>query len=253
MNTYTTCQCGNKMRTNAKECRFCWKSKLSERRKGILNNRFGVKLTDEQKLKISDSNKKSAEEKGSWGFKKSYNPWNKGTKGLTHWKPERREKIMKYFNENGSAMKGREHSIESRKLISLHGMRGDKNINWKGGITDLNTLRNRMTPEWRIWYSECLKRDNKTCRVCFSKNKKLELHHIHTWSEHKDKRHDISNGITLCEDCHSLCFRKEDYFINFFENILNTPIKNWLEEAKILSKESQVLKNAAKRGKPYQG
>jgi hypothetical protein len=232
------------MRTNAKECRSCWKLHLSEKRTGILNNRFGKKQSEETKKKIGLGNK------GKGNYKKGYTPWNKGTIGLTHWKPERRQKIMQHFSENGGGMKGKNQSIESRRLISLHGMHGDKNINWKGGIAYLNTLEKRMNIEWRIWHSECFKRDNKTCRVCLSKDKRLELHHIHTWSEHKDKRYDVSNGITLCSACHKLCHYKEKYLIDFFEGILNSPLKNRLEELINLSNKIQALKNAAKRGKP---
>lgn len=42
---------------------------------------------------------------------------------------------------------------------------------------------------------------------------KLIAHHIYNWKDNPDKRYDIDNGITLCEDCHlmfHILFGKKD-------------------------------------------
>ena len=52
------------------------------------------------------------------------------------------------------------------------------------------------------WRAEVLKRDGKKCVDCGS-TKRLHAHHVKHWSTHPDLRHDVSNGQTLCADCHA--------------------------------------------------
>ncbi len=87
---------------------------------------------------------------------------------------------------------------------------------WKGGISKLNALI-RTLPENRVWIKNCMKRDNFKCTEC-SNTGKLEVHHLHPFSiiikENKintielarecNLLWDISNGKTLCHDCHKL-------------------------------------------------
>lgn len=59
----------------------------------------------------------------------------------------------------------------------------------------------RNTPEYRNWRQLVLQRDNYICVQCGS-TKKLQVHHIKAWRNHKELRHDVSNGQTLCHKCH---------------------------------------------------
>jgi 5-methylcytosine-specific restriction endonuclease McrA len=54
----------------------------------------------------------------------------------------------------------------------------------------------------RDWRSLIFKRDNYTCRGCGSVGGRLEAHHIKSYKGHPELRHDVSNGLTLCIDCH---------------------------------------------------
>ena len=54
----------------------------------------------------------------------------------------------------------------------------------------------------REWRTAIFKRDNYTCRVCKVKGKRLEAHHIKPYSEYPRLRYVLSNGRTLCKDCH---------------------------------------------------
>ena len=46
-------------------------------------------------------------------------------------------------------------------------------------------------------------RDDYTCQICGEVGGRLHAHHLDGWNWAKDKRFDTSNGVTLCEDCHS--------------------------------------------------
>lgn len=90
-------------------------------------------------------------------------------------------------------------------------VKGDKNWNWKGGITPLNE-KIRTSAEYQRWRKSVLKRDNYTCIHCLfigSKNDNiLQVDHIKPFSKYPELRFDISNGRTLCFDCH----KKTDSF-----------------------------------------
>lgn len=75
--------------------------------------------------------------------------------------------------------------------------------NWKDGITTENA-RIRSSREYKNWRTQVFIRDNYACQMCGKKNCYLEAHHIKSFSEFPKDRLNISNGITLCKECHSL-------------------------------------------------
>lgn len=73
--------------------------------------------------------------------------------------------------------------------------------NWKGGITPENN-RLRGSEEGRKWIALVLTRDKK-CQRCGDKRKSnLVAHHIKNFSQHKELRFVVDNGIMLCRPCH---------------------------------------------------
>jgi hypothetical protein len=107
-------------------------------------------------------------------------PWNKGVKGL---------QCSKF-----RGLKRPEFSKE-------------KHWNWKGGITreresDMHSL------EYKKWRSDVFTRDNWTCQTCGIRGVKLHAHHIKKWSQYKELRYVVENGVTLCESCHRLTHKK---------------------------------------------
>lgn len=82
---------------------------------------------------------------------------------------------------------------------------GDKNPNWKGGCkrSELSKLRNKKVYiEWKI---KVLERDEKTCVKCEYKHKeKGDIHadHILSFKYFPELRYELSNGRTLCRECH---------------------------------------------------
>lgn len=132
------------------------------------------------------------------GRKKGSIPWNKGLKGIYHIWPNGRPPI----------------SEETRKKIGLSGIgrtpwnkgkpyfeiRGDRNPNWKGGITgEDQTLRSRI--EFKNWSKTVFKINDKKCAKCGSK-KDLVAHHKKSFKKYVSLRYDSSNGIIVCRKCH---------------------------------------------------
>jgi len=77
---------------------------------------------------------------------------------------------------------------------------GVKAGNYKDGKS-LEREKARLGYQLAKWRKEVYKRDNYTCQNCGSK-RHLNAHHILSWADNKEKRFIISNGVTLCEECH---------------------------------------------------
>lgn len=84
---------------------------------------------------------------------------------------------------------------------------GEDHWNWKGGITPKNQ-KERGSAKAHEWRDAIFARDGYTCRICGSRGGKLNAHHKKKWSEYPSLRYDLSNGITLCEDCHKKIHKK---------------------------------------------
>lgn len=112
--------------------------------------------------------KKYAKRKGSV-------PWNKGIKtGHTPW----------------------------NKGIEWAEMTGENNPAWKGGVT--KSRGDRWSKEYRRWRNAVLRRDNHTCVQCGATRETtiIQTDHIKPWSKYPELRYELSNGRTLCWDCH---------------------------------------------------
>lgn len=59
----------------------------------------------------------------------------------------------------------------------------------------------RSVPEYSIWKKAVFARDGGCCQDCGALEH-LNAHHIKPWSRFPDLRFDLSNGMTLCDECH---------------------------------------------------
>lgn len=64
------------------------------------------------------------------------------------------------------------------------------------------TKGERNSSAYRAFREEVLKRDNYTCQRCGKQHGKLVVHHKKRFSKYPELRVTVSNGVTLCEDCH---------------------------------------------------
>lgn len=102
----------------------------------------------------------------------------------------------------GTWNKGKIPTEEHRRKISLS-LRGEKSPLWKGGVTKENILI-RSGVDYKLWREEIFKRDDWTCQMCGKKGVYLNADHIKPFAYFPDLRFELSNGRTLCRDCHKL-------------------------------------------------
>lgn len=88
---------------------------------------------------------------------------------------------------------------EECKKKSYH---GEYSNSWKGGIK--KDKDRRKSYESVCWRESVFKRDNYTCRDCGLSGVYLEAHHIKSYAKYPELRTELSNGITLCKECHKL-------------------------------------------------
>lgn len=93
---------------------------------------------------------------------------------------------------------------------------GESHWNWKGGISDENH-RIRESTEYKKWRQDVFTRDKYTCRICGLKGANLNAHHIKSFSIYPELRFELSNGITLCKECHIKLHKSEREWINHHE------------------------------------
>jgi hypothetical protein len=82
---------------------------------------------------------------------------------------------------------------------------GSANPNWKGGITTRDLDRGRYPA--KVWVKAVKDRDGWVCTQCGSTDR-LHAHHIQRWKDQPDLRYEVSNGITLCHECHDVAHGK---------------------------------------------
>ena len=146
---------------------------------GKNNPFYGKKHSDETKEKISETRKLRIKN-GLIDTSRKKRPFMTGKNNPAN-RPEVREKIRQ------------------SKL-------GNKNPNWKGGISPINVLI-RQSPEMKLWRKAVFERDNYACVWCGARNGDgkavvLNADHIKSFADYPELRFAIDNGRTLCKDCH---------------------------------------------------
>lgn len=125
--------------------------------------------------------------------------WNKGKKGVQSWMNMSGLNSVKGISWNRGT-KGLQKAWNKGKKNPAYS--GANNHNWKGGITTENN-RIRSSMEYKEWRKAVFERDNYTCQHCFKRGS-ITLHadHIKQFAYYTELRLDVSNGRTLCKDCH---------------------------------------------------
>ncbi len=134
------------------------------------------------------------------------NPTKKGTFKKGHKTNVGRKHSPEFGERLSKARKGvkRPEGLMKRiaEIIRKKGsLKGEKNPNWKGGITSKNKLI-RNSEQYKIWRIKVFLRDIFTCQECGINRIHLQAHHIKSFAEHPELRFDVSNGLTLCKPCH---------------------------------------------------
>jgi len=218
---YHNKECADKARIGTKASEET-KSKLRLARIGQISPMKGKHHSEETKRKLSLTHvgRKNTKEHGeniSIGKKGKPN----GRLGLKL-STETKQKI-------GLGNKGKTRSEETKKKLSEINRgkyKGENSPHWKGGITPLKH-KIRTSFEYKQWRQKIFLRDDFVCQDCKQRGGKLHVHHKKSFSkliqEAKDclplfelytaclqysPLWDISNGVTLCKDCHK---KTKDY------------------------------------------
>lgn len=98
--------------------------------------------------------------------------------------------------------KARFCSMQCRNDWQSDMMKGANHYNWRGGTTEKRAC-DMASREYKAWRKAVFDRDGYTCRNCGDKTGgNLNAHHIKPYKDYPELRYDVSNGITLCEQCH---------------------------------------------------
>ena len=78
------------------------------------------------------------------------------------------------------------------------------------------------TQVYKDWRRKVFRRDKGRCQMpnCGT-TKSPQVHHIKKWSEASYLRYEVSNGISLCWNCHKEVTGKESLYEGLFMEIIN--------------------------------
>lgn len=82
------------------------------------------------------------------------------------------------------------------------------------GIAPMTAIR--RSANYLEWRKTIFERDNFTCLKCEDTGGRLSPHHLFSFKEYPEKRLEVSNGATVCLDCHKKFHRE-------FGRVNNTP------------------------------
>lgn len=87
------------------------------------------------------------------------------------------------------------------QIFKKNNSTGCNNPNWKGGIGSANQIE-RRSKEFKDWRLSVFARDKYTCLDCGKIGGTLHAHHILPFAKYKELRFELTNGKTLCINCH---------------------------------------------------
>ena len=110
--------------------------------------------------------------------------------------------IARYAKRN-NLKKDKAYLSSIYKNLPRNPKKGKDHYRWKGGKT-WERFKDPLYIEWR---KLVLERDNYICqhceRHCKKHEKGLAAHHIKPYATYPDLRLEVSNGLTLCRQCHA--------------------------------------------------
>lgn len=148
-----------------------------------------------------------------------------GTKGA-NWKGKRLARVCNFCHKTFKPTRSKnrkdfqQYCSDRCRLEMLFEVQiGEEHPAWNGGTTPFRRLIEN-SKEYKRWRQSVFKRDKYRCSMCGS-NRNICAHHIKTFSDYPELRTDVSNGVTLCDNCHLLTYSKEPLYEDYFYNILS--------------------------------
>lgn len=113
---------------------------------------------------------------------------------------------LKYMCDNGHIREATLSSFISgnrcRKCADIKYLTGENSPTWRADKTDEERIKQRKFKAYEDWRKLVFERDNYTCACCGQYGGGLAAHHLDGWHWCKERRLDVSNGVTLCNSCH---------------------------------------------------
>jgi len=109
---------------------------------------------------------------------------------------------------------------------------GENSVHYNHDISEEDRNRDRrFDAEHHRWRIKVFRRDKFTCQYCGEyERRRLNAHHMdaHHWCI--ERRHDVTNGISLCEPCHKVFHMKYGYRDNTEEQFEHwmSQIEDWV-------------------------
>lgn len=104
-----------------------------------------------------------------------------------------------YLKWSGIGIENAHASVREGKVVIWVGKRPP----WELTNKDL-----RNSGRYREWRNKVFIRDDYTCQHCNQRGGELNAHHIKQFAKYVDLRFEVSNGLTLCVDCHKKVHRE---------------------------------------------
>lgn len=98
-----------------------------------------------------------------------------------------------YLNCSGIGISGVKATVHEGKVAIWRG----KKAPWEQTNDDV-----RRSGRYKKWRVNVFKRDDYTCQHCRQEGGELNAHHIKPFAKYKKLRFEITNGLTLCVQCH---------------------------------------------------
>lgn len=111
-------------------------------------------------------------------------------------------KIVGLNGRNNLIKKNANQYGKNNHMYGVHRY-GKENPNYNPVKTDEERESQRCLQGYEQWRDSVYERDKYTCQCCgYDKGHTLNAHHLDGYNWCVEKRTDVSNGITLCKDCH---------------------------------------------------
>lgn len=114
------------------------------------------------------------------------------------------------------------------EMCTIEKYSGENHPNYNAELTSEERARDRIDVISSRWSYRVRKRDEFACQIC-SKNQGTVAHHIFSYGEYPKLRTELSNGVTLCEDCHIDFHRHYGYGENNLDQFITYLMWRWMD------------------------